>query len=71
MKFLCKLFGHKWRYNFPSMPNKRICKRCYEKEETYELDNIYLFDGWIKVPYFENENRSDKELSGKWVKLPK
>ena len=27
---LCKLYGHRWRYNFPknSMPNKAICKRC-------------------------------------------
>ena len=24
----CAVVGHKWRYNFPALPNKRICERC-------------------------------------------
>ena len=32
MKLICRLFGHKWKYNFTLIPNKRICKRCGEKE---------------------------------------
>jgi len=28
MNFWCRIFGHKWKYNFVWMPNKRTCKRC-------------------------------------------
>ena len=27
-KLICKLFGHKYSYNFGWMPNKCTCKRC-------------------------------------------
>ena len=30
---LCKWFGHKWRYNFTWMPNKRKCTRCGLEEK--------------------------------------
>jgi hypothetical protein len=55
---LCWLLGHDFKYNFPSMPNKRICKRCYKKEK------------WIKTPYVWNstfeDTRSNKELASDW-----
>lgn len=58
--FLCRFFGHKWRYNFPisSMPNKAICEKCYAKSKL-TLD-------WEVVSDFENEKRTDKELAEKW-----
>lgn len=31
MKILCKLLGHKYKYNFPSFPSKCECKRCGKK----------------------------------------
>ena len=55
---ICRLFGHDFKYNFPSMPNKRICKRCYKKEK------------WINEPYVWDstfvDNRSNKEIVSKW-----
>ena len=62
-KLLCKLFGHKWRYNFLTLPNKCICSRCKRKEQ---LD-LYLLE-WSHVESFENETRSNKELINKWNK---
>ena len=31
-KIICNTFGHKWKYNFTWMPNKRICIRCGQKQ---------------------------------------
>lgn len=28
------LFGHKWKYNFISMPSKRTCKCCEKKQKS-------------------------------------
>jgi hypothetical protein len=33
MNLVCWLLGHKWRYNFVWMPNKRTCVRCGRKEK--------------------------------------
>jgi len=35
IKGLCKLYGHKWIYNFPigSLPKAARCKRCKKKVE--------------------------------------
>lgn len=30
--FYCIIFGHRWKYNFGWMPNRRKCKRCGEKQ---------------------------------------
>jgi hypothetical protein len=27
-KLICKIFGHKYSYNFGWMPSKCVCKRC-------------------------------------------
>lgn len=57
-RYLCFLFGHSFKYNFPSIPNKRICKRCYKKEK------------WINYPYVWDDTfidcRTNKELVDKW-----
>lgn len=31
--YICRLFGHEWRYNFKSLPNKAICERCKSKSK--------------------------------------
>jgi hypothetical protein len=36
-KLICKVFGHKYSYNFGWMPNKCVCKRCGMKWKT--IDN--------------------------------
>jgi hypothetical protein len=56
---ICRFLNHDFRYNFQSMPNKRICKRCHKKEM------------WTNKPYVWDktfvDSRSDKELVSKWV----
>ena len=56
----CLLFGHDWRFNFPSIPNKRICTGCKRKEK---LDLKTL--KWKKST-FNGEKRKDDELINKW-----
>lgn len=53
-----KLLGHNWKYNFPSMPNKRICKWCGKREQL-NLITLKWFDGF-------KDDRSNDELIGKW-----
>ena len=61
----CSVFGHKFRYNFPSAPNKAICERCHRKWIwTLKLGP----DSWVEVDSFQNETRSDEELIDKWVR---
>lgn len=55
---LCHLLGHYFLYNFPNMPNKRICKRCYKKEK-WNND----FNKWGGT---FSDKRSDKELVSIW-----
>ncbi len=33
-KLICRLFGHKYEYNFGWMPNRCVCKRCGMKWKT-------------------------------------
>lgn len=61
---ICFIFGHIWRYNFPSYPNRSICKRCKLKSKL----NLKTFN-WEIVPNFENNKRSDKELIDKWFQI--
>ena len=58
---MCRFFGHRWRYNFPSIPNKAICEKCYAKSKL----NLKTLD-WEVVSDFENEKRTNKELADKW-----
>ncbi len=62
-KRICNLLGHKWRYNFPTMPNKKICKRCKMRGE-WLLTMECWSEGFQDV-------RSNQELIEKWVRLPK
>jgi len=59
MNLECK---HKLLYNFSTLPNKAICKKCKKK---YAL-NLHKLD-WEETLYFENETRSDEELIKKWA----
>lgn len=59
---MCRIFGHKWKYNFPSLPNKAICTRCKAKAK---LD-LHTLE-WESIKTFEGEKRTDDELCRAWV----
>ena len=62
-KILCKILGHQFRYNFPSLPNKCICARCHKKwVADYSKDNLIWGELWNEVDEFEGETRTDEEL---------
>ena len=54
----CAVVGHKWRYNFPALPNKRICERCGGRQAvdfgSLEWDKRFA------------DSRTNKELIKKW-----
>ncbi len=54
--------NHEWRYNFPSIPNKRICTKCKVKHKL-DLEELE----WYETS-FKTEGRSDEELIKDWVK---
>lgn len=62
-KILCKLFGHKFLYNFKSIPNKMICERCRVK---YKL-NLKTLE-WERVDGFDTQLGTDDELIRRWIK---
>jgi len=62
VSWMCGIFGHKWKYNFPSIPNKAICKRCKAKSQ---LDLRKL--EWERVSTFKHEKRTEDELCSVWV----
>lgn len=59
---MCLIFGHKWKYNFPSLPNKAICTRCKAKTKL----NLHTLE-WESVKTLEGEKRTDNELCRVWV----
>ena len=61
-KLLCKIFGHKWLYNFKTMPSKAICSRCKCKAK-----ENFRYAEWEYVDNFGEDKRSDAELISKWV----
>lgn len=61
-KLLCKIFGHKPKYNFTWMPTKAICARCHKKW----IAKGSLLNHWIEVDEFDGETRTDEELINKW-----
>jgi len=71
-KLLCKLFGHRWRYNFPFQANKAICARCHKRMKLVFKDVEACGNGIYIHPYGWEEgfddNRTDKELINKWFK---
>lgn len=58
---ICFVIGHKWRFNFLSVPNKGICMRCKKK-----IEYNYKNSTWEKTNKFSCETRTDKELIKKW-----
>ena len=58
----CAMFGHKWKYNFKSLPNKCICSTCKLK---LKLDIKHM--EWETVDKFEGDDRTDDELCDQWV----
>ena len=59
--FLCTIFGHRMRYNFPTLPSKCICKRCGTK---WVMRNG---DWWVTTG-FSSDLGTDKELNKRWHK---
>ena len=62
LTIVCKVMGHKFKYNFPSLPNKAICEGCKLKMKL-DLNTLE----WENVEEFEGEKRSDEELCNEWV----
>jgi hypothetical protein len=61
-EILCDIFGHKLRYNFTTLPNKCICKRCGVKWQS-------RYNGtWIVTTRFSPELGTDKEIKKRWHK---
>lgn len=63
-KIICRIFGCDWRYNFPSIPNKCICKRCHSKAKL----NLTTLE-WEEIPYFGGDLGTDEEMVNRWFKL--
>ncbi len=61
-ELLCRMLGHHYRYNFPSIPTKCICARCRQK---LQFNTEIL--RWYKVTEFDDK-RSDKTLINDWHK---
>lgn len=61
MNFFCKILGCEYLFNFPSIPNKCICKRCKKK---WELNLKSL--RWVEVEKFDPELGTDEELIIRW-----
>jgi len=58
MIIICKLFGHKWQYDFPSMPCNRRCYRCKTKEHldvNKSYETIYSPQIWNQVEWDNRE----------------
>lgn len=71
-KLICWLFGHKYKYNFKSLPSKAICSRCKTKWYfPYGETGISLLETeWIETDKFTFTpgcERTDEELIKQWV----
>lgn len=62
-KIICKIFGHKWVYNFNTLPNKCICTRCHQKQEL-GLEKLE----WVDVDEFSSNIGTDDEIIKRWSK---
>lgn len=48
---ICKILGHRWKYNFTWMPNKATCKRCgiiYKMRFNPKPESIHDIEIWEK-----------------------
>lgn len=57
----CKITGHKYLYNFPSMADRCICSRCKEKSEL-DLHSLE----WKIVLKFSRNIGTDEEIIKRW-----
>lgn len=62
-KLICYFFGHDWRYDTPTIPNKRICTCCKERQYC-NYANFEWYKGF-KDKFF----RSDDELIKTFTKI--
>lgn len=60
---ICRWFGHRWRYNFPSIPNRRICKCCHS---TQTLDGMSLSWEDSTFPHYLRVDK--KATASRWFK---
>lgn len=60
--FMCKIFGHKFIYNFKWMPSRCMCKRCYVKFN-YDVTKLE----WNKAESFPENLGTDSEISDRWI----
>lgn len=60
-KIICKIFRHNFKYNFPSLPNKCICHRCYIKLSL----NLRTLE-WEEITEFNKDLGTDRELTNRW-----
>jgi len=56
MNLLCKIFNHKWKYNFPTLPSRRSCVRCKLKQRADYSGDI-MRDGEKWVGFLKEESK--------------
>ena len=61
---LCKIKGHKLKYNFTNMPDKCICERCKRKWKW----NYDPYSDWVEVEMFDTkvDLGTDEEMIKRW-----
>ena len=59
-KAICEIEGHDFKYNFPSMPSKRTCRRCHRKWKADYSGDIINGDVWTEVDGSNRENVTDE-----------
>jgi len=63
MNIICKIFNHKWSYNWIRFPARRVCKRCTRKEieinnPNYNFRN--LGEQWPMIFVLDNKEENGK-----------
>lgn len=66
MGSICTIEGHRYHYNFASMPSKCICARCHQKWRADYSGDLIHGEIWHKVDAFEGEERTDEEIVKVW-----
>lgn len=49
MNLICKLFGHKWKYNHIALNDERDCVRCHEHQIKKEIVETIKYEKWVIV----------------------
>ena len=55
MKLMCKLFGHKWRFN-PMDDIRPYCARCWIEETSLDKELDQRIKSWNRSDLDESEN---------------